>query len=435
MKISNSKLLVLYCALFPIIPTYLTIPGIASVTNILGAVLLMVIMLTNQKVMRIPNRTTELSLLIFAICTILISFAHGAVISGFWFFVSVLLAWAVFARTICDHNKLFSCLDVLVYVSGILSVLAIIEVFTGFNPFLALNNSGADVVDVHRLGLTRAKSFTYQAITFGNYLTLTSSICVYRIVNCSTGRKKSAFKVIYVLMWLAVLSTISRSSILFFVTCQILLGLCMGQRKIFSKVFFVILIVAISFFVYINLVDDYKSPIMNLIYLMMSVFDDSYSANLSGVFIAEGNRLDLYSWVWDSIQGSRLFGMGPGAVFSHNITYGNSIYSSVYTKTSIEVEYLNWLFHYGIVGLITKVVFLFFILITCLKNGISGRKKGNFLNFEMALGCAFLAYFVSFFAVMQDTESRIFYILVFLLLAYRRNNIDYELEKIEEVSK
>ena len=179
-------------------------------------------------------------------------------------------------------------------------------------------------------------------------------------------------------------------------------------------------------FIYFQVLGNDSSVLMNIVYLIMSVFDESYAVGLSGVAVAEGNRLDLYSWVWNAIQGHVLLGLGPGATFSHDITYGNIMYSSVVTKTSIEVEYLKCLFHYGFIGLLSKVAFMISILISTLKRGLSDRKVGNLLSFEMTIGCAFLTYFLSFFTVMQDTESRIFYIMVFLLLAKRRNNIELD---------
>ena len=286
-----------------------------------------------------------------------------------------------------------------------------------------LNNSGADIIDVKRMGLTRAKSFTYQAITFANYLTLTSSLCVYRIVNCRDLHKKRIFKFFYIMMWLGTFATFSRSTILFFIVCQILLGLSLGLGKLLTKVFGIILLLFAAELIYFQVLRNDSSVLMNILFLIMSVFDDSYAVGLSGVATAEGNRLDLYPWVWDAIQGHLLFGLGPGATFSHDIMNGNIIYSSIVTKTSIEVEYLKCLFHYGFIGLISKVAFLMSILVSSLKRGLSDRKAGNLLSFEMTIGCTFLTYFLSFFTVMQDTESRIFYIMVFLLLAKRRNNI------------
>ena len=336
------------------------------------------------------------------------------------------LGWAAFILVVDDECKFERILDTLIIVAGILSILAVIEAVSGYNPFLLLNNTGANIIDVQRMGLSRAKSFTYQAITFGNYLTLTSSLCVYRVVNCRDLHKKRIFKFFYIMMWLGTFATVSRSTILFFIVCQILLGLSLGFGKLLAKVFGVILLLVTGGFIYFQVLGNDSSVLMNIVYLIMSVFDESYAVGLSGVAVAEGNRLDLYSWVWNAIQGHVLLGLGPGATFSHDITYGNIMYSSVVTKTSIEVEYLKCLFHYGFIGLLSKVAFMISILISTLKRGLSDRKVGNLLSFEMTIGCAFLTYFLSFFTVMQDTESRIFYIMVFLLLAKRRNNIELD---------
>ena len=426
MSVSIFIILLLYSALYPVIPTYFMIPGIGSFASVLGMLLLVAVFTKKPYIKRTTNSTTERTLLIFSICTVLISLIHGAVLSAFWFFTSVIMGWAAFILVVDDECKFKRILDTLIIVSGILSILAVIEAVSGYNPFLLLNNTGANIIDVQRMGLSRAKSFTYQAITFGNYLTLTSSLCVYRIVNCRDLHKKRLFKFFYIMMWLGTFATVSRSTILFFIVCQILLGLSLGFGKLMAKVFGVILLLVAGGFIYFQVLGNDSSVLMNVFYLIMSVFDESYAVGLSGVAVAEGNRLDLYSWVWDAVQGHLLFGLGPGATFSHDITYGNIMYSSIVTKTSIEVEYLKCLFHYGFIGLISKVAFMISILVSSLKRGLSDRKAGNLLSFEMTIGCAFLTYFLSFFTVMQDTESRIFYIMVFLLLAKRRNNIELD---------
>ena len=433
MNVSVIDLIVIYSALYPIIPTYFVVPGIGSASVVVGFFLLLVIFIKNPKVKRMNSTGTERALILFSVCTIAISALHGAIQSAFWFFTSVVMAWAAYVQVVDERNKFNKVLDTIIVFSGILSTLAVVEAVTGFNPFLLMNNSGADIITVQRMGMTRAQSFTYQAITFGNYLTLTSALCIYRIVNCNNQKKKCLFKVLYGMMWLGAFTTLSRSVIGFFILCQILLGLALGLGKLILRILGILSILVIICFVNYQVLGKDSSILIKIFYLIMSVFDEKYVSGLSGVAFAEGNRLDLYSWVWDAIQGHLLIGFGPGATFSHDIVYGNAMYSTVVTKMSIEVEYLKCLYNYGIIGLISKVVFMFSVLVSSLKQGLKSRRTGNILSFEMAIGCAFLVYFVSFFTVMQDTESRVFYIMVFLLLAQRRNEIKLDSEHLEEV--
>ena len=84
MSISIFSILLLYSALYPIIPTYLTIPGIGSVASVLGMLLLVAVFMKKPYIRRTTNSATERSLLVFSLCTVLISLIHGAVLSAFW---------------------------------------------------------------------------------------------------------------------------------------------------------------------------------------------------------------------------------------------------------------------------------------------------------------------------------------------------------------
>lgn len=430
--ITCAGLLWWYCILYPILPSYFIMPGIGAIAFILNLIVIGVIVCCNARMPGKLINKTEVTFFVFSVCMIFLNVYHGAVFSAFWFAVTMPVTFLTFAQHINTTQNLDKIIDGIIVAAAILSVLAIIETLTGFNIFMLLNNSGAAVLDIKRMGLFRAKSFTYQAITFGNYLLLVSVLCVYRIVNCDDAKRIKKFKRMYILLWMAVFCTISRSSIIFFVLCQILLGLALGFGKLIKKIVVVIACLVVVYIFYFKILGNDDSFIRTFTYMLLSVFDESYGAEISGVANAAGNRTDLYKWIWDATQGHRIMGMGPSSVFSHDITYGSALYSATITKTSIEVEYLKCLYHYGFVGLILKVIFMITLLVSCLKNGMRDKRTGQKkLSLELALGIGFLVYFLSFFTVMQDTESRTFYIMVFIFFAYQRINRRMQKEEIK----
>ena len=99
-----------------------------------------------------------------------------------------------------------------------------------------------------------------------------------------------------------------------------------------------------------------------------------------------GNRFDLYGWVSEKMAGHWLFGHGLYADFSYSFTQSNGFYSWIQTKDSIEVEYLNTLYQFGIFGMMTEVLSFLSVL------GLNIKKYSSKLFFEKKISFNKIAF-------------------------------------------
>ena len=76
------------------------------------------------------------------------------------------------------------------------------------------------------------------------------------------------------------------------------------------------------------------------------IFKDS--GGTEGTYAGMGDRLSLFTWVMNSMNGNFLLG-NNGTAFSYKVY-------DWFTKTSIENEYLNYFYNYGFIGLSLCIV-------------------------------------------------------------------------------
>lgn len=277
----------------------------------------------------------------------------------------------------------------------------------------------------------RAKSFTYQSNSYGAYNLLISPLCVYLQNKAQDSREKLKYNIIYMLLFVGTICTISRGSIVFFIICQILIWMSLGFHDFAKRLLGVLAALVVVLFVSTLLSSGTSNIMRNLLYMILSVFDDSFADNISGsdtgVGTAEGHRILLYAWVFEKVKEHPLFGYGAGATLDYEYYMGNVSYGYYATKESIEVEVLNWLYRYGIFSLVAKVLLYLSALKDCFAMKLSKIPDCYISLFKM-IGIGFLTYFLTLFSIAQDTESRIFYIILFLIFAARKNGFLLEEE-------
>lgn len=126
-------------------------------------------------------------------------------------------------------------------------------------------------------------------------------------------------------------------------------------------------------------------------------------------------------WVWESID-NKWIGMGGSAEFAYSLTERSGIYSYIRTKTSIENQYLNLLYHYGIIGLISMIWVYIQVFIKSIIQAVKNPSEWEGrISFPKMLVVILGTYYISFFGVHQIDEKRIFFCLIFLLIAYCNN--------------
>lgn len=151
----------------------------------------------------------------------------------------------------------------------------------------------------------------------------------------------------------------------------------------------------------------------------ITIFDCALVGNIDGT--GSGDRKELLKWVWKSMD-NKWIGMGGSAEFTYSLTEHSGIYSYIRTKTSIENQYLNLLYHYGIIGLISAIWVYIQLLIKSVIQAVKNSSKWEGrISYPKMLAVILGTYYISFFGVHQIDEKRIFFCLIFLLIAYCNN--------------
>ena len=433
--ISRFSITLVFLVLYPILPTYFFVAGMSTVFILEVLYSIVMIGTAGGKISTLKTNalTVEMGLFLFVFFTVLSDFMHSESMPAIRFLFSVPIIGMVIVNEVNTEEKFIKAIEAIISCACFVAVFGIVESVTGFNIFTLLNTANVTLAEQFRLGLLRAKSFTYQSNSFGNYLMMVSALCVYRINISKTRRDMKRWSYRYALICVSIIFTVSRGSIVLFLLCQIFLWAKLGLKNLVKKMVILLGAIFLVYFVSTVLMNKSTDLFSNFLYTILSVFDDSMVDNISGtstgVASAEGHRLLLYGWVWESIKNNLWFGKGSAATLNYKYYVGDMTYGYYETKTSIEVEILNCLFRYGIMCMIAKVFYYLSILRTAFSRNNSGYGKKK-LNFGMSCAISFAVYFISMFSVAQDTESRIFYVIVFLFLAYRKYEFCIESDEI-----
>ena len=119
---------------------------------------------------------------------------------------------------------------------------------------------------------------------------------------------------------------------------------------------------------------------------------------------ATGQRIILYEWVRNSMGNNWLLGNGMNAKFNYEYKNTDGIYIWKSYKQSIEVQYLNLLYHGGIVTLICECFLYLGSIIESAKNALRKTEWEKHISFSMVCLVTFLAYFIAFFSISKSSE-------------------------------
>ncbi|GAA6278304.1 hypothetical protein F180042I2_06870 [Enterocloster bolteae] len=348
-----------------------------------------------------------------------------------------MLVPCIFVSEVKDKKVFFKLIDCVIYSGMIVCFLGIAEALTGFNIFYSILNTVGAVANYNsaRLGMVRIIGFTSHAISYAAYIMFLLSMVIYRIRQISSRRKKRSYSIVYITAVVNAVLTLSRSAIMAIILCQLLLLLKLGVQKTVKKVLVTICVtLALSLIIQI-MVPDFDF-ISQFFLMMIGVFNKSVSniitdavgANANGI----GERLLLYKWVWDSMEGSMIVGHGGGTAFAYNYTISGDIWNLTHTKESIEVQYLYQLYHYGMIGMLSQIIMYISLLIAGIKSYRKSKKscEGK-LTFDYVFLVTLAVYFLLFFAVNQATERYIFNMFLYLFFAYSTNRLFVENEGLK----
>ena len=420
MKIRSFEVLEIFCALFPICPSYFYIFGLQVKELILLFTLVAFIML-GSGVVSLKMLKACIPIFIFVFFTGTSQLYHmemRTLIMQVVLWVGVLL---FASTTINTKERFYRLLDILIYAGVVVGIFGFIEEITHFNIFSLLNTAGATIkYNPLRLGILRIISFTSHAISYCTYCMFILALLLYRVEHTEKGEKK---KYIYFAVIIAANAMLTLSRIAYIgIFIELVLYLYYSGRKqfIFKTVkYLVILLICVGIGCLFS--SSLRRKVQLSVYIVGAYFDDSYitllrengfTDNPGGV----GNRLDLYGWVYDEMNGKIWFGNGATSKFEH-VFVNKDGYNQ--TKSSIEVEWLRTLYRYGIIGLIGEIILFLSILA---KAYFMKEDPENGLGFGKTCFSIVLAYIVVFFGVMQNQDVQAFAVIIMLLLAYKQYN-------------
>lgn len=425
-KISAFTFIILFSVFYPILPVYFRV-GSVVIRDILAIVcLFFVFLLKNEKKIVISNREKNIIFVIvlWACITAIIQLYHG---EQYRAFKSVFL-WCLMVPTVIQiinsKKRFILVIDVIIGCSTIIGLFGILEEVTHFNVFNLINTAHIELnYNSLRFGLLRIISFTSHAITYCNYCMFILALIFYRL-SLKETKNKARYKIAYMIIAINAIFTLSRLSIMCLIFCQLLLLWLSGRRFAFKKILRIIGILTILVVLGCIVSAQFRYTMSIAVYTVLAIFNDNYVYVLRNVGLTDntqaiGNRLDLYQWVYEKVAPNYLLGKGYENAFRYSFRNSDG-YKII--KESIEVEYLQTFYYYGLLGMISEIYFY----LTCLTQSVKrmfkvpARWEGN-ISFARAFFAIVCSYVLTFFGVMQNEDAQLFLMLIILFISYIRS--------------
>ena len=345
---------------------------------------------------------------------------HGEYMRMITLTIMVLLIAIVCRQCINNKDSFIHALDTFIYFSFIVCIFGIIEAIVGNNIFLLLNNSGNVIMrNEERLGIMRIIGFTTQTTHYAIYAAMTSLITLYRIEISYRKNRRIAFYCIYLFQLMNIIFTLSRTAIICYAIIIFIFFIKKGVKKFVRNISIAIIIVLLLIFLW------GETFIGKTVIMALGAIIPGLSHMVTGVASAEannafGDRLKLYSWVFNSVKNNFIIGVGEKTNFNQEITIKNSLYTYNAIKNSIEVHYLYCLFHFGIVGMVSEIYLYMGNLINSFKAIRVHKIFENKISFEFTIFIIILFNIIAMFGIMQGEEMYTLYLLLFIWINYRK---------------
>ena len=302
-----------------------------------------------------------------------------------------------------DYFCILFCKILLIY-----CILCIVEFVSGFNIwslFIKFERNN----NYYRYGFCRSMGSFTTSINNGVFLLLTFPIIFY--IKEYTHKIKFA-NILEIFVWIAIITTLSRTPILGAILMSILLNL---RGKDFTKrnklkIFIFIMVIFCLIFIPKVRYTFNKFSKMFIAVIDTKVADeisDTFGSNANGI----GHRLELYNWVYNSIK-NKWIGNGANAYFNYEFV---TTQGSTHVKKSIENYYLATFYKFGYVGLICLIMFFIENIEKCIKS-----KKIDLSGFIKRILIVTVVYYIMLFFVSASDEFKMLLILVTLYEKFLR---------------
>lgn len=431
MRLKFENILLAFIFIYPITPWYITF-GPLNLVNIVSMVFIIL------WVMRSDVQIASFSKTCAFFWLYLLAYSMQALADTSFMramaYISAQLAVCIIVYTEVRKRNVFTeALHMLVYAAGFLSVTGLIEEAARINVFHIISRlPESNFYTEIRLGIYRIETSFSHPIVYCAYLCFIAGLLVYLIDYETDKKKRIIFQIIYVLVLINALLTVSRSALIVLVAEQVVLGCMTGFAKFGKKA--VIVGVCLAFGLVISSAAGLPlvPKIQDLWYMFLNLFNNKYASMYSTTFGMNesgiGNRIDLFTWVADAVKGHELFGMGTATEFEYSVRTVEPTWNYRYTwiKTSIENEYLYNYFIHGLVGVVTFVLNMLGVIVYAIKTdrfskeytenveGVAEKK----LTFPKTMIVLLIGYAITLFTVRSSDNVRIFNILMCILFAY-----------------
>lgn len=444
MRIKFKNVLLAFIFIYPITPWYITF-GPLNLVNIVSMIFI-AFWIIGANIRIASFSKTSAFFWLYLVAYSAQALLDTSLAKAFAYIIAQLVVCIVVYTEIRKRNVFLEALHMLVYAAGCLSVTGLVEEITRTNIFHIISglSSGSFYTET-RLGIYRIETSFSHPIVYCAYLCFIAGLLIY-LMDCELDeKKKRIYRIIYVLVLINALFTMSRSTLLVLVLEQAILGYMTGVIKFSKKVIFVTIIGTAFLFTSSIFELAYISKIKDVWYMFLALFSDNYSSlystsfgmNESGI----GNRFELFTWVADAVKGHEVLGMGTSASFSYSVSAAESTwnYSYTWTKTSIENEYLYNYYIHGVVGIVTFSLNVIGVIVYAIKTRLKRKRcaicaegvNEHKITFPNLMAVLLIGYAVTLFSVRSSDNVRIFNILICILFSYsnklrNRGEIDEE---------
>lgn len=423
-KIDAKQITYILIFLLPIMPWYFEIFGLNGINFFCAFYIFIIVCFFTKKVYK--PAINQNKLILFAVITWFFTksitfLSYGNLVEIIFFFIRTVALYFVFSLVIRDKDSFLNVIKWILIASFFVCISGLIEEATRFNIFSILKYPGYRLnYNPLRFGILRILGFAEHTIVYGIYLMFCMSLCVY-YVQYITQNKKIFYMILYILLWINMFLTLSRSSIIAASILQIIIFYFKWGKKFIIRMFKITILAIILIIIASITISKVSEMLNNIYYMVIAVLNSDYNRRIISSFggdnlNAKGDRINLYKWVIEKMPGGWTFGHGKDALFIYSYPMTNGVWTWTVNKQNIEVQYLDIMYRYGIIGLISEILVYIAVLLKSVTNKYAYWEKK--LNFNKVAFFTLLIYYLELFAVNQTSDRSIFYIFSFLVIIY-----------------
>lgn len=423
----NKKYIMFFMAFYPILPDYFAIElggglPLLKASRILLLILMLCIVLRNKKIILMRRSLKNVGLywgmIIYFTARILANGYYATKLSAavnteFTIIVEQLLLMVLIYQVISIEDDVYACVKNLVYASGVIALISIINVLIGSNLFYELSTISRKVLmtSTVRMGIVRAEATFGHPVYYAMYCALIVPLALYVWQN---ERKKLIPAGILALNIIAALLTESRGTIVILLVL-ILVVLLVTDRKTRNKILGGGIAIAFGMLIVSVLAPSIAKQFSNIIKSVMIAFGDSNEVieNFGGNSSTglESRLIQLSGIVW-MLMHNAVFGLGASCHTRGTLSYYKN--GRWFPRDTIDNGYVAYFVEEGLLGGLA----CFSLFYSLLK---SSWKRTTFKN-SKNLNNSFFLCFLSYVAVMLSVAdvSQLLWVIIALYIIYNK---------------